>query len=66
MVTPLGPNGAQSRLQHWLQPLHTMPSTPPQKLGPVGGVRHTPTAAPLALTHSAVQHSSLREQMSPG
>jgi hypothetical protein len=65
MLRPLGP-GAQRRLQQLLQPSQTIPSTPPQKLGPVGGAAHVPTVAPLALVHVEVQQSWSREQMSPG
>jgi hypothetical protein len=43
-----------------------MPSTPSQKLGPAGGAAQVPTEAPLAITHSEVQQSRSREQMSPG
>jgi hypothetical protein len=56
MFRPLGP-GAQSRLQQPLQPSHTMPSTPPQKLGPSGGAAQVPIDAPDAFTHSDVQQS---------
>src|SRR5690349_25162147 len=51
MLMPLGP-GAQRRLQQPLQPSQTIPSTPPQKLGPSGGAAQVPTFAPDAFTHS--------------
>jgi hypothetical protein len=65
MLRPLGP-GAHRRLQHSLQPSHTIPSTPSQKLGPSGGAAQVPTVEPLAITHSDVQQSRSRAQMSPG
>jgi hypothetical protein len=65
MFRPLGP-GAQRRLQHSLHPLHTMPSTPLQKLGPSGGSAQIPRVAPSDFTHSAVQQSWSRAQASPG
>jgi hypothetical protein len=65
MLRPLGP-GAHTRLQQPVQPSHVWPSTPPQKLGPVGGAAQVPTVAPVALSQVEVQQSWSREQMSPG
>jgi hypothetical protein len=65
MVRAVGP-GAHTRLQQSLQPSHTTPSTPPQRLGPEGGASHVPTVAPTAFVQVELQQSSLREQMSPG
>ena len=56
IARPLGP-GAQTRLQQSLQPPHTSPSTPPQRLGPEGGCAQTPTLAPEALVQVALQQS---------
>jgi hypothetical protein len=65
MSRPVGP-GAQRRLQQRLQSAHVMPSTPSHRAGPSGTAAQSPTGEPLALTHSAVQQSVSRVQMSPG
>jgi hypothetical protein len=56
MFFPLGP-GAQSRLQQLLQPSQTRPSTPPQKVDPVGGTEQVPTLAPVAFVQVELQQS---------
>jgi hypothetical protein len=63
--TPVGPYGAQRRLQHSPQPLHTWPSTTPHFAGPVGGSAQVPST-PLALTLQIPEQQSLsRLQASP-
>src|SRR5260370_22319840 len=64
--TPVGPYGAQSRLQQLLQPSHTVPSTPPlQYDGPVGAAPHAPTVAPSGTTQKPPQHWVDEAQASP-
>ncbi|HYQ46232.1 MAG TPA: hypothetical protein VER11_29890, partial [Polyangiaceae bacterium] len=56
---------AHSRLQQSPQPLHTVPSTPLQKVEPEGGAWQVPTEAPLAIVHCPEQQSGSFVQMSP-
>jgi hypothetical protein len=66
MNTPVSPKGAHRRLQHWPQPLHKLPSTPPlQLLAPAGGSPQEPTLAPSAMVQVPVQHSELLAHTSP-
>lgn len=64
-MRPLGPNGAQSRLQQLPQPSHNVPSTPPQSDEPVGGVAQVPTLAPAGMSHAPEQQSAACAQTSP-
>ena len=65
--TPVGPKGAQSRLQQSLHVPQRAPSTPrPLQLeDPDGGSPQVPAAAPEAMSQRPVQQSSARVQMSP-
>ena len=66
ILTPVGPNGAHSRLQQSPQLPQVMPSTPPQNDGPVGGPSQVPTFLPVAIVHEPVQQSLSRAHTSPG
>ena len=67
MVTPVSAYGAQSRLQHVLHPLQTVPSIPPlQNEGPLGAAPHVPRVLPCATLHVPLQQSALVLQTSPG
>ena len=57
ILVPLGPKGAHSRLQQSPQPPHTTPSTPEQKVEPVGGELQVPNVLPTAMVQPAVQQS---------
>jgi hypothetical protein len=64
--TPVGPYGAQSRLQHPLQASQSVPSTPAlQYVAPVGGAPHLPSVAPCAMTQMPLQQEGESAQESP-
>ena len=64
--TPVGPYGAQRRLQQSPHPPQTVPSTPSEQyVAPEGGGAQEPTLLPGAMVHVAEQHSLPFEQMSP-
>jgi hypothetical protein len=66
METPVGPYGAQSRLQQSVQLPQTEPSTPPeQNDAPDGGGAHVPTALPDAIVQVEEQQSLAFEHRSP-
>jgi hypothetical protein len=67
MLTPVGPYGAQSRLQHWPHPPPGQidPSTPVQLTAPLDGCPHTPgfvavTVCLLGAVHKPPQQSFAR------
>ena len=61
MSGPPAPNGPQKWLQQTPHPLHTVPSTWQLVLM----VAQVPTAAPLVMLHTPVQHSTSARQTSP-
>jgi hypothetical protein len=61
MSGPPAPNGPQKWLQQTPHPLHTVPSIWQLVLM----VAQVPTAAPLAILHTPVQHSTSTRQTSP-
>jgi hypothetical protein len=66
MDTPVGPYGAQSRLQQSLQAPQTVPSIPSlQNVGPLGAAPHVPTVLPDAIVHVPEQQSLSLAHKSP-
>jgi hypothetical protein len=65
IFTPVGPKGAQSRLQQSPQSLHVTPSTPVQFAAADVGKPQVPVVAPFAMLQMLLQQSVGREQMSP-
>jgi hypothetical protein len=64
--TPVGPYGAQRRLQHPLQASHSVPSTPSlQYVAPLGTGPHFPSVAPVAIWQIPLQQEGEFEQVSP-
>lgn len=66
MNTPVSAYGAQSLLQHSPQPVHRVPSTPPEQLvAPVGGTAHVPFSCPGAIVQMPEQHVDPVSHTSP-
>jgi hypothetical protein len=66
IITPVGPYGAQSRLQQPLQSPHRVPSTPSlQYVAPDGGAPQVPRTLPGAIVQIAEQQSVPAEHTSP-
>jgi hypothetical protein len=61
MLGPPGANGPQKWLQHWPQPLQSVPSTEQV----VEMDEHVPADAPAAMVHTPVQQSRSRAHTSP-
>jgi hypothetical protein len=65
-LTPVGPYGAQRRLQQSPHPLQTFPSTPSwQYVEPAGAAAQVPTVLPLGTSQIEEQQSCAFVQMSP-
>jgi len=65
-LTPVGPYGAQRRLQQPLQASHTVPSTPSEQyVAPLGGFAHVPSVLPAGMVQIPPQQSFGFEQASP-
>jgi hypothetical protein len=64
--TPVGPYGAQSRLQHPLQASQSVPSTPSlQFVAPAAGAEQMPSVAPCAMLQMPPQQSNEFAHVSP-
>jgi hypothetical protein len=63
--TPVGPYGAQRRLQQPLQASQTVPSTPSEQYVEPLGVAQVPSVAPAAMLQIPPQQSLGFEQASP-
>jgi hypothetical protein len=64
-LTPVGPNGAHSRLQHSLQAPQVSPSSPVQYVPPPAGRPQTPSFAPAAIVQTPPQQSPAFVHASP-